>query len=31
MKGPLKDVEHLIRLAGLFAAGLLFFGVARPD
>ncbi|HTG98740.1 MAG TPA: multiheme c-type cytochrome [Vicinamibacterales bacterium] len=31
MKGPLKDVEHLIRLAGLFAAGLLFFGVARAQ
>ena len=31
MQGPLKDVEHLIRLAALFAAGLLFFAVARAQ
>ena len=26
-----KDVEHLVRLAGLFLAGLLVFGVARAE
>ena len=26
-----KDVEHLLRLAALFAAGLLVFGVARAE
>jgi predicted CXXCH cytochrome family protein len=26
-----KDVEHLLRLAGLFAVGLLVFGVARAE
>lgn len=31
MKRPFKDVEHLIRLAALFAAGLLVFAVARAE
>ena len=29
MKPSFKDVEHLVRLAALFLAGLLVFGVAR--
>jgi uncharacterized CHY-type Zn-finger protein len=29
MGGRFKDVEHLLRLAGLFVVGLLVFGVAR--
>lgn len=28
---PLKDIEHLLRLAALFAAGVLVFGVARAE
>ncbi len=31
MKRPWKDFEHLIRLAGLFAVGLLFFAVVRAE
>lgn len=31
MKRGFKDVEHLLRLAGLFVAGLLVFGVARAE
>jgi hypothetical protein len=31
MKGPLKDFEHLIRLAALFATGLLLFVVVRAE
>src|SRR5262245_38330521 len=28
---PLKDAEHLFRLAALFAAGLFVFGIARAE
>lgn len=31
MKHRFKDVEHLLRLAGLFVAGLLVFGIARAE
>ena len=31
MNRSFKDFEHLVRLAGLFAAGLLFFVVARAE
>ena len=31
MKRRFKDVEHLLRLAGLFAIGLLVFGIARAE
>ena len=31
MKHRFKDFEHLLRLAALFAAGLLVFGIARAE
>lgn len=31
MKGRFKDAEHLLRLAALFAAGLLVFSIARAE
>lgn len=29
MKTPLKDIQHLLRMAGVFGAGLLLFAVVR--
>ena len=31
MRGSFRDFEHLIRLAGIFVAGLLLFAVARAE